>query len=98
MFMGPCCNSGWAKLDKYYSLTERSPVYVAALVLCPQWKWEYIEGNWPESWQLDCKKKMREFWESEYRSTAISVPQQVSESAKRTQNTFAQWRQQRRMV
>jgi hypothetical protein len=95
IFMGPCCNSGWAKLNKYYSLTERSPVYVAALVLCPQWKWEYIEGNWPESWQLDCKKKMRDFWESEYRSTAISVPRQLSESAKRTQNTFAQWRQQR---
>jgi hypothetical protein len=36
LFMGPCCNSGWAKLNKYYSLTERSPVYIAALVLSPQ--------------------------------------------------------------
>ena len=35
-FMSPCYNSGWAKLDKYYGLTERSPVYIAALVLCPQ--------------------------------------------------------------
>jgi hypothetical protein len=35
-FISPCCNSGWAKLDKYYSLTERSPVYIAALVLSPQ--------------------------------------------------------------
>jgi hypothetical protein len=35
-FIGPCCNSGWAKLDKYYSLTERSPVYITALVLSPQ--------------------------------------------------------------
>ena len=50
MFMGPCCNSGWAKLEKYYSLTDRSPVYIAALVLCPQWKWEYIDGNWPAEW------------------------------------------------
>jgi hypothetical protein len=41
-FMSPCCNSGWAKLDKYYSLTERSPVYIAALVLSLQWKWDYI--------------------------------------------------------
>jgi hypothetical protein len=42
IFMGPCCNSGWKKLDKYYSLTERSPVYIAALVLCPQWKWNIL--------------------------------------------------------
>jgi hypothetical protein len=34
-FMSPCYDSGWAKLDKYYSLTERSPVYIAALVLSP---------------------------------------------------------------
>ena len=34
-FMGPCCNAGWAKLDKYYSLTERSPGYIASMVLVP---------------------------------------------------------------
>jgi hypothetical protein len=50
-FMSPCCNSGWAKLDKYYTLTERSPVYIAALVLSPQWKWDYIDNNWPKEWQ-----------------------------------------------
>jgi hypothetical protein len=26
IYMGPCCNAGWAKLDKYYGLTDRSPV------------------------------------------------------------------------
>lgn len=44
-FMSPCCNSGWAKLDKYSSLTDRSPVYIAAVVLSPQWKWDYIDNN-----------------------------------------------------
>ena len=38
LFMSPCCNSGWSKLDKYYGLTERSPVYIAALILSLQWK------------------------------------------------------------
>jgi hypothetical protein len=35
-FISPCCNAGWAKLDRYYSLTDRSLVYIAALVLSPQ--------------------------------------------------------------
>jgi hypothetical protein len=41
----PCCNSGWAKLDKYYSLTESPPDYIAALVLSPKWKWDYIDNK-----------------------------------------------------
>lgn len=78
IFIGPCCNSGWKKLDKYYSLTERSPVYIAALVLCPQWKWEYIDNNWPTHWIPSAKAQMQEFWESEYQSTAISIPSAIS--------------------
>jgi hypothetical protein len=30
---------GWETLDKYYSLTDRAPVYVAAVVLHPKRKW-----------------------------------------------------------
>ena len=41
-FIGPCINSGWEKLDKYYNLTDRSPVYIAAMVLCPAIKWGYF--------------------------------------------------------
>lgn len=32
-FMGPMINSGWAKLDKYYGLTDRSPVYITSMVM-----------------------------------------------------------------
>ena len=38
-------NSGWAKLDKYYRLTDESPAYVAAIVLHPSRKWHYIQEN-----------------------------------------------------
>ncbi|OWT42315.1 transposase-like protein [Pochonia chlamydosporia 170] len=37
--MAPMYNSGWAKLDKYYRLTDESPAYVAAIVLHPSHKW-----------------------------------------------------------
>ena len=33
-------NSGWAKLDKYYSLTSDSPAYIGAFVLHPAFKWQ----------------------------------------------------------
>ena len=93
IFMGPCCNSGWAKLEKYYSLTERSPVYIAALVLCPQNKWDYIDSNWPAEWVLTAKIQMQEFWQTEYKSTAITIP--VPEAMAPPQNTFRQWQKKR---
>jgi hypothetical protein len=36
--LGPCINSGWSKLVKYYEKTSDSPAYVAALVLNPAYK------------------------------------------------------------
>ncbi len=95
-FMSPCCNSGWAKLDKYYSLTERSPVYIAALVLSPQWKWDYIDNNWPEDWRAACRKQMLDFWTKEYKSTAITVPTQASDPANQVKNSFHRWTQQKK--
>ncbi|ODQ76835.1 hypothetical protein LIPSTDRAFT_67840, partial [Lipomyces starkeyi NRRL Y-11557] len=94
--MSPCSNSGWAKLDKYYGLTERSSVYIAALVLSPQWKWDYIDNNWPKEWHATCRKQMLDFWITEYKSTAISVPTQSSESAGPALNSFQEWAEKKR--
>lgn len=87
-FMSPCCNSGWAKLDKYCSLTDRSPVYIAAMILSPQWKWDYIENNWPSDWQAPCRKRMLDFWTKNYKSTAVTVPPQASELGNEVRNSF----------
>jgi hypothetical protein len=95
-FMSPCCNSGWSKLDKYYGLTERSPVYIAALILSPQWKWDYIDNNWPEEWQVASRKQMLDFWTKEYKSTAITVPTQASKSVNIVQNSFLKWHQSKK--
>ncbi|KAH8715349.1 hypothetical protein HC256_004178 [Beauveria bassiana] len=48
--MSPMYNSGWAKLDKYYCLTDESPAYVAAIVLHPSHKWHYVQENWRKDW------------------------------------------------
>ncbi|PMB63344.1 hypothetical protein BM221_010815 [Beauveria bassiana] len=95
-FMSRCCNSGWAKLDKYYSLTDRSPVYIAALVLSPQWKWDYIDNNWSADWRGPCRQQMQNFWVTEYKSTAITVPTQASETTSEVKNSFHQWAQRKK--
>jgi hypothetical protein len=35
----PMFNSGWVKMEKYYTLTNNSPTYFAAIVLNPNFKW-----------------------------------------------------------
>ena len=39
-------NLAWQKLDEYYSKTDQSPVYVAAVVLHPGLKWTWLEKAW----------------------------------------------------
>jgi hypothetical protein len=42
-FLTIAIRNAWVKLDKYYNLTDRSVVYVAAVVLNPAYKWGYFE-------------------------------------------------------
>jgi hypothetical protein len=65
-FIGPCLNSGLEKLDKYYNLTNRSPVYIAAMVLCPAIKWSYFQANWDHVHLAPSKAKVLALWKDEY--------------------------------
>jgi hypothetical protein len=38
-------NSRWAKMDKYYKLTDKTLVYMAAIVLYPLRKWKWIDKH-----------------------------------------------------
>jgi len=39
-------NSRWAKIEKYYKITDKSPAYIAAIILDLNAKWKYIKNNW----------------------------------------------------
>lgn len=54
----------WTKLDKYYQLTDKSPIYVAAVVLNPKWKWKYFEKHWEnhEDWITDAQEAVKKLW------------------------------------
>lgn len=87
--MAPMYNSGWAKLDKYYRLTDESPAYVAAIVLHPSHKWHYIYENWKKEWAESSKKLIMTLW-NEYKPVEPSLP--LSEVPSTTTNEFLNWR------
>lgn len=96
-FMGPCCNAGWAKLEKYYSLTNRSAAYTAAIVCCPQYKWQYFtDVAWPQEWVDNARIIVRDMWESEYKGSQPPelVPDVDAETIPQ-ENAFLKWRKQK---
>ncbi|OAF63421.1 hypothetical protein VC83_00469 [Pseudogymnoascus destructans] len=52
----------WAKLADYYELTEDSPVYSAATVLNPSFKWAYMEKTWEDKTEWIEKAKSQVYW------------------------------------
>ncbi|RKK76034.1 hypothetical protein BFJ71_g17028 [Fusarium oxysporum] len=87
--MAPMYNSGWAKLDKYYRLTDESPAYVAAIVLHPSHKWHYIQENWKKEWAESSKKLMETLW-NDYKPVESPLP--LCEVPSTTTNEFLNWR------
>jgi hypothetical protein len=45
-------------------MTDKTPVYTAALVLNPRYKWSYINNNWTKKkWITKSKRMMQDLWE-----------------------------------
>ena len=63
-YMATACNSGWAKLDKYYSKTSDSPAYAAVVVLHPPNKWQEIENSWCPEWIPLAKSMVKQYIEA----------------------------------
>jgi hypothetical protein len=67
---------GWFVLDKYYALTDKAPVYTAALLLDPSRRLAYLEENWPTEWHAAAIDRAQQVWESEYKDFVL--PEEVS--------------------
>ncbi len=79
-----CIDMGWFVLNKYYALSDQTPVYAAALILDPSKRRKYIERNWSVSWQAPAIAAAQKIWLDEYKTAAIPeslrVPPDVSSS------------------
>jgi hypothetical protein len=80
---------GWETLDKYFSLTDRAPVYVAAVVLHPQRTWQYFHRRWKEEWIMPAKRAVEALWQEEYKPAAVPAINQDTPAD--TMNPFELW-------
>ena len=71
------CDLGWQKLNEYYTKLDRSPIYVAALVLHPAYKIETIEQLWQArpDWIEWARQVIQELWQR-YKNKRFKQPQQ----------------------
>src|SRR5437667_7503958 len=62
-------NNAWKKLNKYYKLTDMSPIYVAVIILNPQLKWSFFEKHWKDhlDWIEDARIVVEELWRLHYK-------------------------------
>ncbi|KAL9563688.1 hypothetical protein ACKAV7_012077 [Fusarium commune] len=44
---------GWFVLDKYYTMSDEAPVYVAALLLDPRCRKAYLDKNWKKEMEVE---------------------------------------------
>lgn len=94
-FMAPCVEAGWPKLDAYYTLTERSSAYVAAIVLSPHRKWHYFDVAWEDhpEWIESSKIAVEGLWRFRYAPVAKSAesPAQCLADKPLVRNSFLAW-------
>lgn len=84
--IAPMINSGWAKFNKYYSLTDETHAYVTAAILNPRRNWKWLEKKWSDTqaeWIKLAKKKVQKVWETEYKPQSNQPP-----PTSRTKNVF----------
>ena len=67
---------GIQKLDDYYRLLDETPAYLAAVVLHPQLKWQWIEKIWSKKkngkkWIRNGRAAVEDLWSREYKTLPI---------------------------
>jgi hAT family C-terminal dimerisation region len=61
---------GWDTFDKYYSLSDESPLYAAAIILHPVRRTQYIAHNWRKEWQKPAFESVKKLWRDYRRALA----------------------------
>jgi hypothetical protein len=77
--------ASWLKLEKYYKLTDNTPIYYAAVMLNPMLKTHWFHEAWTTSeqqeWIQPTIAAVRAIWRSEYKhlSTSDNGPQSIDD-------------------
>jgi hypothetical protein len=68
-YYASCINSAWAKLNKYYTKLDETPIYYAATVLHPGIQWAFLTKAYggKEDWLRTARQLVQTLWDEEYR-------------------------------
>ncbi|PNP85338.1 hypothetical protein FNYG_01328 [Fusarium nygamai] len=68
-YYSSCVNSAWAKLNKYYTKLDETPIYYAATVLHPGIQWSFLTKAYgeKEEWLFAARQLIQKLWEEDYR-------------------------------
>ncbi|KNE90607.1 hypothetical protein PSTG_15964 [Puccinia striiformis f. sp. tritici PST-78] len=74
------CRLGLKITNKYYSLTDNSPLYRIAIILHPSFRDEYFKlANWEPEWITEAIRLAREMWVSFYKPKPVeSTPSSLA--------------------
>jgi hypothetical protein len=66
-YYSSCINSAWAKLNKYYTKLDETPVYYASTVLHPGIQWTFLTKAYGgrEGWVDKARQLIQTLWEEE---------------------------------
>jgi hypothetical protein len=85
--------SSWFKFDKYYQLSDDTPVYAAAVLLHPSLRKKVLSDNWAHQAQYidPAVEAARDMWLEHFKSSApISKSPEIE-----SQNSFKRWKAQK---
>jgi hypothetical protein len=70
-------NLAWKRLDHDFQVTDRSPVYVAAVVLHLTYTWRWIRSKWKErqDWTIYSQQAVKQFWLKHYAYLKVDMPE-----------------------
>lgn len=75
-------DSAWSKLNKYYTLTDRSTIYVISIILHSCMKMKYFQQHWSDhpTWIIDARQQMETYYAEYGRAVPVISVEPRSQS------------------
>lgn len=81
--------NSWYAFDKWYSATDSTPVYAAAVLLHPRRRLAYFNKAWKEEWITPALAAVRDLWIRRYKDKvvrdviAVTTPSRATEPSEK---------------
>jgi hypothetical protein len=92
-FLRTCVNLGWSKLDQYYQLSDETFAYRLAIVLNPNYRYDWFEEHWSKRAPhevRELKRRMLVLW-NDYKSEITPILDDRSREGQRELSRYEEF-------